>query len=76
MASGEEAVLSQPLFQLWYVDTKTCRITQATPSAPYWVTVHDGHELVAQGTFHDHDDAINFAVESMRRPARRHRIVM
>jgi hypothetical protein len=69
-------MMSEPLFQLWHIDTKTCRITQATPFALYWVAVHDGPELVAQGMFNDHDDAINFAVEEMRRPPRYRQAIM
>ena len=71
-----KAAMFEPVFQIWHARPKTCRITQAMPSAPYCVTVHDGSELVAQRMFDDHDEAINFAVQEMRQPSRTRRVIM
>ncbi len=61
---------STPLLRLWQRGTKACWITPATESGPYQVVVRDGDDLVAERTFDIHNQAIDFAVEALRRSTR------
>ena len=56
-----------PLPQLWQHGTKTCRVTPASQPGPYVVVVQDGDTTNEQRTFPNHDDAVSFAIEELRR---------
>jgi hypothetical protein len=56
-----------PLLRLWQQGTITCLITPATQPAPYRVVIRDGNEPIHQRAFDTHNDAINFALDELRR---------
>ena len=55
------------LFELWHYGGKRCRMTPRDGQPPFSVTIHDGDVLASQRAFDDHDAAIAYAVDELRR---------
>ena len=59
------------MFELWHYGSKRCRMTPRDGQPPFAVTIHDGTALASQRTFDDHEEAITYAVDELRRATAR-----